>query len=177
MLQSFILIWIKLFCRAFPQVVIWQQVLAFSGRKDFIAQTLGVTSDMVKPNGMILSYPVITSGGCTYRFLWMLAWRGYNDLDKKNSLWNSGISKRCTNHIPVGIQWQTIVFQQKISLLFCQCRCANWNPVEMHLYSFGGHGLSLANEELNHETAALCTEKMPSLDRTGITIDAEYIIR
>ena len=31
-------------------------------KKDFIAQTLGVTSDMVKPNGMILSYPVITSG-------------------------------------------------------------------------------------------------------------------
>jgi acetyl esterase/lipase len=41
MLQSFILIRIKLFCRAFPQVVIWQQVLAFSGRKILLHRHLG----------------------------------------------------------------------------------------------------------------------------------------
>ena len=40
-------------------------------KKNFIAETLGIDSEMVKPNGMILSYPVITSGEfvCTYRFL------------------------------------------------------------------------------------------------------------
>ena len=31
-------------------------------KKNFIAETLGIDSEMVKPNGMILSYPVITSG-------------------------------------------------------------------------------------------------------------------
>ena len=35
------LIRIKLFCRAFPQVVIWQQVLAFSGRKILLHRHLG----------------------------------------------------------------------------------------------------------------------------------------
>lgn len=41
MLQSFILIRIKLFCRAFPQVVIWQQVWVFSGRKILLHRHLG----------------------------------------------------------------------------------------------------------------------------------------
>ena len=58
-------------------------------KKDFIAQTLGVTSDMVKPNGMILSYPLPVSlhiqvplNACLERIIMIL-------IREKNSLWNS----------------------------------------------------------------------------------------
>ena len=53
-------------------------------KKSFIAETLGVTSEMVKPNGMILSYPVITSGefAHTGSFECLLG-DDYNDADKR----------------------------------------------------------------------------------------------
>lgn len=52
-------------------------------KKNFIAETLGIDSEMVKPNGMILSYPVITSGefAHTGSFECLLG-EDYNDLDK-----------------------------------------------------------------------------------------------
>ncbi len=62
------------------------------------------------------------------------------------------------------------------SLLFFNALRKLEIPVEMHLYPVGGHGLSLANEETSHEDGGCVQKTMPVLDRTGVQVDAEYII-
>lgn len=41
--------------------------LEFSGRNRFFSETLGVSAEQIRPNGMILCYPVITSGEYAHR--------------------------------------------------------------------------------------------------------------
>ena len=75
-------------------------------KKDFIAQTLGVTSDMVKPNGMILSYPVITSGefAHTGSFECLLG-EDYNDLDKRKE---QSLEFQVSKDTPTTFLWHTV---------------------------------------------------------------------
>ena len=135
-------------------------------KKDFIAQTLGVTSDMVKPNGMILSYPVITSGefAHTGSFECLLG-EDYNDLDKRKE---QSLEFQVSKDTPTTFLWHTVTddcVPVENSLLFFNALRKFEIPVEMHLYPVGGHGLSLANEETSHEDGG-CVQKE----------DAEYII-
>ena len=128
-------------------------------KKDFIAQTLGVTSDMVKPNGMILSYPVITSGefAHTGSFECLLG-EDYNDLDKRKE---QSLEFQVSKDTPTTFLWHTVTddcVPVENSLLFFNALRKLEIPVEMHLYPVGGHGLSLANEETSHEDGG-CVQK------------------
>ena len=128
-------------------------------KKDFIAQTLGVTSDMVKPNGMILSYPVITSGefAHTGSFECLLG-EDYNDLDKRKE---QSLEFQVSKDTPTTFLWHTVTddcVPVENSLLFFNALRKFEIPVEMHLYPVGGHGLSLANEETSHEDGG-CVQK------------------
>ena len=75
-------------------------------KKNFIAETLGVTSDMVKPNGMILSYPVITSGefAHTGSFECLLG-EDYNDLDKRKE---QSLEFQVSRDTPPTFLWHTV---------------------------------------------------------------------
>ena len=128
-------------------------------KKDFIAQTLGVTSDMVKPNGMILSYPVITSGefAHTGSFECLLG-EDYNDLDKRKE---QSLEFQVSRDTPPTFLWHTVTddcVPVENSLLFFNALRKLEIPVEMHLYPVGGHGLSLANEETSYEDGG-CVQK------------------
>lgn len=117
-------------------------------KKNFIAETLGIDSEMVKPNGMILSYPVITSGefAHTGSFECLLG-EDYNDLDKRKE---QSLEFQVSRDTPPTFLWHTVTddcVPVENSLLFFNALRKLEIPVEMHLYPVGGHGLSLANEE------------------------------
>ena len=120
-------------------------------KKSFIAETLGVTSEMVKPNGMILSYPVITSGefAHTGSFECLLG-DDYNDSDKRKE---QSLELQVSADTPQTFLWHTVTddcVPVENSLLFFNALRKFKVSVEMHLYPVGGHGLSLASEETSH---------------------------
>ena len=128
-------------------------------KKNFIAETLGIDSEMVKPNGMILSYPVITSGefAHTGSFECLLG-EDYNDLDKRKE---QSLEFQVSRDTPPTFLWHTVTddcVPVENSLLFFNALRKLEIPVEMHLYPVGGHGLSLANEETSYEDGG-CVQK------------------
>lgn len=113
--------------------------------KDFISETLKVDKSMFKPNGMMLLYPVITSGEFAHRgsFVNLLGSR-YDELVEVMSLEN------CVNeNTPKAFIWHTFTdgaVPVENSLYLVSSLRKNNIPTEFHMYPVGGHGLSLANE-------------------------------
>lgn len=115
--------------------------------EDFLAEGIGLTAadhELLKPNGMILCYPVITSGEFAHRgsFENLLGEREA-ELGAKMSLENQVSGKT-----PRAFIWGTFADQsvpmENSLLLVSALRRANI-PVEYHLYPRGGHGLALAS--------------------------------
>ena len=112
----------------------------------FLAEELGVSSGQLRPNGMILGYPVITSGEKAHRdsFVALLGDR-YNALVEEMSL-----EHQVSEDTPPTFLWHTetdeLVPVENSMYLF-EALHTHHIPVEMHIYPTGEHGLSLANEE------------------------------
>ncbi len=116
--------------------------------KEGWAQALGLDPDDIRPRGMVLSYPVITSGEFAHRdsFLRLLGER-YEEL--KDSL---SLEKQVTDKAVPAFLWHTYedsaVPVENSLLLALELRSCGV-PLEMHIYPKGGHGLSLANDQVN----------------------------
>ena len=115
-------------------------------KEEFIAKELGLTdSEILRPNGMILCYPVITSGKFAHRgsFECLLGEREA-ELGVKMSLEN-----QVTADAPKAFIWHTFedgaVPVENSLFMAMAMRKANV-PCELHIYPRGGHGLSLANK-------------------------------
>lgn len=112
----------------------------------WIAEDLGTTNEEIKPNGLLLCYPVITSGEFAHKgsFDNLLRER-YSDLREKMSL-----EKQVNKDTPKTFLWHTMTDETvpvENSLMFLNaCRKAGVS-VEAHLFPQGRHGLSLCNEE------------------------------
>lgn len=107
---------------------------------------LGFVDDMHKPNGLILSYPVITSGEFAHRgsFENLLGDQYTDEFLELNSL-----EKQVTQDTPRCFIWHTAednAVPVQNSLMLASALAANQIPFELHVYPHGGHGLSLANE-------------------------------
>lgn len=114
--------------------------------QEFVWKPLGVEKEMVKPNGAILSYPVITSGEYAHRgsFVNLLGDR-YEELLDYVSL-----EKQAGTQNPPTFIWHTYSDQAvpvENSLFFIEALRKYQVPVEMHIFPEGPHGLSLANRE------------------------------
>ena len=118
----------------------------FWKKKTFLAEELHVDPEQLRPNGLILSYPVITSGPKAHRdsFLNLLGDR-YEELVEEMSLEN-----QVDGDTPKTFLWHTETdncVPVESSLLFFQALHSQNIPVEMHIYPIGDHGLALATEE------------------------------
>lgn len=114
--------------------------------RPFLCKTLDVAEGYLRPAGMILSYPVITSGEKAHvdSFRNLLGSR-YDAMKEEMSL-----EKQVTEDTPPTFLWHTApddCVPVENSILFFQALKDHGIPVEMHIYPVGGHGLSLANEE------------------------------
>lgn len=116
--------------------------------EDYLSTHLNIDKEMLKPNALLLGYPVITSGPFAHRnsFLNLLG-PHYNGLVEDMSLEN-----RVSPDTPKTFMWHT--FEDKSvplenSLLFAQALRANDIPFEYHVFPNGSHGLALCTQETN----------------------------
>lgn len=112
----------------------------------FLAEELGVDDETLRPNGLILGYPVITSGPLAHRDSFVnLLGDQYNELVDEMSLEN-----QVNEDVPPTFLWHTEpddTVPVENSLFFFRALHEKHVPVELHIYPEGGHGLSLSTKE------------------------------
>lgn len=116
--------------------------------KEFIAKKLDTTLEMLRPAGMILNYPVITSGKYAHEdsFRSLLA-EEYDKMKEVMSLEN-----QVSADTPPAFIWHTNedgLVPAENSLLLALAMRKQGISVELHLFAKGGHGLSLSDERTN----------------------------
>ncbi len=119
-------------------------------KEDFLAEKLlGSTSDenkeKLRPNGLMLCYPVITSGDFAHKdsFRYLLGER-LSELEEKMSL-----ETAVNSDVPKTFIWHTFTdgsVPVENSLLFATALRAHNINTELHIFPEGGHGLALANK-------------------------------
>lgn len=136
----------------------WQEKLA--------EDALGIAHGEDKPNGMILCYPVITSGEFTHEgsMKCLLGDDPNAELVAKMSLEN-----QVTENAPKAFIWHTSedgLVPVENSLLIATALHKKRIDVEMHIYPRGGHGLSLCDETVTKrdgldDAAKYCSDWVP----------------
>lgn len=113
-----------------------------------ILESTGATLENLKPNGLVLGYPVITSDE-TYRHEGSLEHLLGENKEERKHLDLFSLEKHVGPQTPRTFLWTTFedtTVPPENSLFFAQALMREKIPVEFHLYEKGGHGLSLASE-------------------------------
>ena len=112
--------------------------------RPFLGERLGVEAERIRPDGMILCYPVISSGEyCHGDSFVNLLGDSYDALVDEMSL-----EKQVHSQVPPAFIWHTFsddCVPVENSLLFVMALRKQGIPTEFHMYPRGVHGLSLAN--------------------------------
>lgn len=112
--------------------------------QEWMAKSLSKDIQSLRPNAMILGYPVITSGEFIQKDSFQnLLGEQYETMKDKFSL-----EKCVTENTPKAFIWHTwedgcVPVQN--SMLFVSALLEHRIPVEYHIFERGGHGLSLVN--------------------------------
>lgn len=125
-------------------------------REDFLGQAVGAAGEkqrLLRPDGMILCYPVITSGPFAHRgsFENLLGEEEGSEerwVEQGSLLRSLSLEERVSEDTPPVFLWHTFEDEAvpvENSLLFVNALRRAGVSVEFHLYPRGGHGLSLAN--------------------------------
>lgn len=115
-------------------------------QEKFLARVLGKDNEYFRPDGLILCYPVITTGEFAHR-------GSVENLLKdmaKDPVWLAKMSleNQVTNQTPPTFIWHTFTdgsVPVENSLLFVGALRRAGVNTEFHMYPAGGHGLGLAN--------------------------------
>lgn len=112
--------------------------------REWMAEKLGVEKEMLRPNAMILAYPVITSGEYAHNgSIQNLLGEEYEAKKDEMSLENY-----VSEDTPKAFIWHTYednAVPVQNSLLFVNAMVKKKIPVEFHMFEKGLHGLALAN--------------------------------
>lgn len=140
--------------------------------KPFLAERLGTNSEMLRPNGLLLCYPVISSGDKAHVGSFQnLLGEDFDDEEKRKSM---SLELYVTKDTPKTFLWHTApddTVPVENSLLFFQALHRLGIPAEMHIYPVGGHGLGLANEETSNREGYGVQEECQS----WITLACDWI--
>lgn len=112
-------------------------------KEEFIKDRLNIENEKVKPNGLILCYPVITGGEFAHRGSFD------NLLGKSEDHTKLSLENLVTEDTPKTFLWHTFndgTVPVQNSLLFANALSEKRVPFEMHIYPNGVHGLSLCEE-------------------------------
>lgn len=113
--------------------------------KEFIYQPLDAKPEMIKPSGLVLCYPVITSDKFAHRGS-IVSLLG----EKKEYEELVSLELQVTEDTPSTFLWHTYEdgsVPVENSMLFASALREKKVPFELHIYPRGSHGLSLANAE------------------------------
>lgn len=114
-----------------------------------VKENLGLKGDENRPNGMVLCYPVISSFGEKAHKGSFINLCGGSEEEKKELFEKLSLENRVTKNAPPAFIWHTVAdagVPVENSLWLATALQQNGISYEMHLYPYGGHGLSLANE-------------------------------
>ncbi|MCM0649344.1 alpha/beta hydrolase [Clostridium swellfunianum] len=115
--------------------------------KSYLLENPGIKQGLNKPNALILSYPVISSGELAHRdsFVNLLGVEADSNLLYEMSLEHHVKMSTSPTFIWHTVEDKTVPVENTI--LFAQALCKNKVPFELHIYPKGPHGLSLATAE------------------------------
>lgn len=122
----------------------WQQ--------PWLAERVGVSSEDIRPNGLILGYPVITSSEFANRLSFVKLTGGDEKLAEELSLEN-----HVTDHMPPTFVFHTLEDPEvpvENSLMLAQAMRRAHVSFTLHIFPYGPHGLSLATQD----TARIATD-------------------
>lgn len=134
--------------------VFWQE--------EFIVKALGGENKDWQPNGLLLSYPVITSGEFAHQ-------GSFDTLIGKAariSREELSLEKQISQATPPTFLWHTVADEAvpvENSLLFVQGLRKYQIPFELHLFPQGGHGLGLATTETGKHGIQQACAQWPDL--------------
>ncbi len=118
--------------------------------KPYLLDALGVElrqAGQLRPAGLILNYPVISSGVYAHEGSFQnLMGEAASDAKRREEL---SIEKQVNRDMPPTFIWhggEDVSVPPENSLLLAMACRQKGIPVELHLYMKGGHGLALANE-------------------------------
>ncbi len=111
---------------------------------DFLEEQTNLKRADYKPNGLVLSYPVITIGEHAHK-------DSFINLANQDSTYYDflSIEKNVTHHMPPTFMWHTDdddVVPVENSLLLATAMKRHKISLELHIFPHGVHGLSLASE-------------------------------
>lgn len=118
--------------------------------QEFLYSPLKLAKEMIQPNGLILGYPVISSGPCCHAgsFINLLGTRADNETLRHQV----SLEYQVGAHTPKTFIWHTstdTAVPVKNSYLLANALTEHGVSVEMHIYPTGCHGLSLATKEVS----------------------------
>lgn len=115
--------------------------------KGFLAPSLDTTEEMIKPNGSVLCYPVITSGEKAHRGSFDALLRGVDP----EYLEVTSLEKQVDAGTPPTFIWHTWTDELvpvENTLLYMDALRKNGVSCEAHIFAEGHHGLSLATKDV-----------------------------
>jgi acetyl esterase/lipase len=110
-----------------------------------LIETKGRPVETYRPNGLLLAYPVISSGRFAHQGSFDALLAGRRELLETVSL-----EKQVDRQTPPAFIWHTYedeLVPVENSLLFAQAMRKQGVPFALHIYQYGGHGLSLSTGE------------------------------
>jgi acetyl esterase/lipase len=114
-----------------------------------VSETLGCENSYVKPNGMILGYPVITAGNKAHKgSIYKLANKENPTQEELDAF---SLEKQVDSETCPAFIWHTASdggVPVENALYMCEALSANKIPFELHVFPYGVHGLSLATAEV-----------------------------
>ncbi len=118
--------------------------------RDFLHERTGLSARQVRPDGLILAYPVITSGAFRHDGSFRnLLGADYEDPQKRVLV---SLEEQVSADTPPVFIWSTYedtAVPVENTLLFACSLRQKMVPLEMHIYPPGPHGLSRGDEEMN----------------------------
>lgn len=112
--------------------------------KKWLSEKAGVANEVLKPAGMILCYPVITSGEYAHRGSFNALLKG---IETEELLEEVSLEKQVTTDTPPAFIWHTFTDDAvpvENSIFFITELRKNKVNTEFHMYPVGGHGYSTA---------------------------------
>ncbi|HAG70387.1 MAG TPA: hypothetical protein DCL38_10525 [Lachnospiraceae bacterium] len=114
--------------------------------EDFVAKELGAEKEELKPNGMMLGYPVITSGEFAHKdSIDNLLGKRASDMELREKM---SLEKQISKSVPRTFVWHTFgdkTVPVQNTLMLVDALVKNEIPVECHIFEKGDHGLSMAD--------------------------------
>ena len=124
---------------------------------EYVTSAIEMPENYARPAGMILAYPVISSGEYAHRG--SIDNILHDERDDEDARLKVSLETRVDENTVPTFLWHTredTTVPVENSILLAASLAKNKIPFEMHIYPYGGHGISLANRVVsaNNPTAA-----------------------